>query len=59
MLKEKLRELRVSRGMTQEDAGYSTGVFVISVLIAELILILINIFVFPLVFDIAVKIFHG
>ena len=42
-----------------QDAGYSTVVFAISVLIAELILILINIFVFPLVFDIAVKIFHG
>ena len=42
-----------------QDAGYSTVVFVLMLLFAGLILILINILVFPLVFEIAVKIFHG
>lgn len=42
-----------------QDAGYSTWIFLLMILLSELFLVLINILVFPLVFEIAVKIFHG
>ena len=51
--------LRESVLVMWQDQGYSTAVFVVIVIIAEILLVLINIFVFPLVFDTAVKIFHG
>ncbi len=41
-----------------QESGYSTAVFIFIVIAAEAVLLLINFFLFPVIFDLAVKLFH-